>query len=116
MKISTKALSTLMATILMICHPISAHPKEINIVFIPKSSSNSGYWRAVRDGAQAAASTQANINFTWRGPAYINDIEAQLKMLHLYTRANVDVILIAPVHRALLVESLTKAMHLGIKV
>jgi len=100
----------------MICHPISAHPKEINIVFIPKSSSNTGYWRAVRDGAQAAAATQANINFTWRGPAYINDTEAQIKMLQVYTRAGVDVILIAPVHRGLLAEPMTKAMRLGIKV
>ena len=89
--------------------------KEINLVFIPKSS-DQVFWDVMRGGVEKAVQEEGNVKLTWRGPAHNDDTESQIKILQIYTRPGVDAIVIAPTDRKRLVEPVRKAAELGIKV
>lgn len=92
-----------------------AAEKDVNIVFIPKSS-DQVFWELMRIGVDKAIQEDGRIRLTWRGPEHNDDIDSQIKIVQLYTKPGVDAILIAPTDRARLVESVQKAVALGIKV
>jgi ribose transport system substrate-binding protein len=89
--------------------------KEINIVFIPKSS-DQVFWTFMRKGAEKAVQEAGNVMLTWRGPAYNDDIDSQIRILALYTKQNVDAIVLVPTDRHRLVDPVRKAVAAGIKV
>ena len=108
-------LLALLACLLFITQPTAAKEKNLNIVFIPKSSDQI-FWDIMRGGVNEAISEIGNINLTWRGPAYNDDTDAQIRILQIYTRPGVDAIIIAPTDRQRLVEPIKKAAEEGIKV
>ncbi|KRD18420.1 LacI family transcriptional regulator [Acidovorax sp. Root275] len=92
-----------------------AAEKDVNIVFIPKSS-DQVFWELMRIGVDKAVKDDGQIKLTWRGPEHNDDTDSQIKIVQLYTKPGVDAILIAPTDRARLVESVQKAVALGIQV
>lgn len=92
-----------------------AAEKDVNIVFIPKSS-DQVFWELMRIGVDKAVKEDGHVKLTWRGPEHNDDTDSQIKIVQLYTKPGVDAILIAPTDRARLVESVQKAVALGIKV
>lgn len=92
-----------------------AAEKDVNIVFIPKSS-DQVFWELMRIGVDKAVKEDGHVKLTWRGPEHNDDTDSQIKIVQLYAKPGVDAILIAPTDRARLVESVQKAVALGIKV
>jgi ribose transport system substrate-binding protein len=92
-----------------------AAQKDINIVFIPKSRDQE-FWIFMRHGVERAMDEVGRVALTWRGPAYNDQVDAQIKILELYTRPTVDAIVLAPTDRERLVEPVRRAAALGIKV
>ncbi len=97
--------------------PRFAYPQEapLNIVFIPKSS-DLAFWKFMRQGSERAVKEAGNINFTWRGPAYDDDTDSQIRIVTAYTRPDVDAIIIVPTDRERLLPPIRKAAALGIKI
>lgn len=98
-----------------VADPAPAAQKNINVVFIPKSRDQE-FWIFMRDGVERAIGELGHVALTWRGPAYNDQVDAQIKILQLYTRPTVDVIVLAPTDRERLVEPVRRAVALGIKV
>jgi ribose transport system substrate-binding protein len=96
-------------------HPAYSEDKNLNIVFIPKSS-DQDFWIFMRDGVDRAVRETGNIALTWRGPRYNDDTDSQISIVQAYTRPGVDAIVIAPTDRERLVGSIRKATERGIKV
>src|ERR1700741_4125064 len=90
---------------------------EVNVVFIPKSRDQE-FWTFMRDGVDRAIREAGNVKaaLTWRGPAYNDQIDAQIKLLQMYTSPEVDAIVLAPTDRVRLVEPVRRAAAMGIKV
>lgn len=99
---------------LVLCSAQAAD-KDLNIVFIPKSS-DQVFWELMRNGVDKAVQDDGHVRLTWRGPAHNDDTDSQIKILQLYTKPGVDAILIAPTDRARLAAPVKKAVALGIKV
>ena len=95
--------------------PLYAEEKVHNIVFIPKSSDQQ-FWKFVQNGANSAVSESGRVNLTWRGPSYNDNVQSQIDILKLYTRAEVDSIILAPTDRDRLEDPVKLATQLGIKV
>ena len=95
----------------------SAHAQDtnLNIVFIPKSS-DTAFWKFMRQGCDRAVREAGYINFTWRGPAYENDVDSQIRIVNAYTRPEVNAMIVVPTDRERLLEPLQKAASLGIKI
>lgn len=110
-----KSLLALLVCLFFIVQPTTAKEKSMNIVFIPKSSDQI-FWDIMRTGVNEALSEIGNISLTWRGPAYNDDTDAQIRILQIYTRPGIDAIVIAPTDRQRLVEPIKKAADQGIKV
>ena len=98
-----KSLLALLVCLFFIVQPATAKEKGMNIVFIPKSSDQI-FWDIMRTGVNEALSEIGNISLTWRGPAYNDDTDAQIRILQIYTRPGIDAIVIAPTDRQRLVE------------
>lgn len=92
-----------------------AADKDVNLVFIPKSS-DQVFWELMRIGVDKAVTEDGHIKLTWRGPEHNDDTDSQIKIVQLYSKPGVDAILIAPTDRVRLVESVQKAVALGVKV
>jgi ribose transport system substrate-binding protein len=94
-----------------------ACPKDgnINIVFIPKSS-DQVFWTFMRNGADKAVQEAGNVKLTWRGPAYNDDTDSQIRIVELYTKPEVDAIILVPTDRHRLAAPVKKAVASGIKV
>lgn len=108
----------ILSCLLIVSFSSTAKDKSLNIVFIPKSS-DQVFWDIMRSGVDEAIQelkTQENITLTWRGPAYNDDTDSQIHILALYSRANIDAIIIAPTDRERLTAPIKKAASLGIKV
>ena len=101
------------ALILPVC--VAPENKKMTIVFIAKSS-DQVYWDFMRVGVDQATKEFGNISLIWRAPKSNSDTDAQIKILQIYTRADIDAIVIAPTDRERLVEPVGKAVQLGIKV
>ncbi len=99
---------------LVLCTAQAAE-KDVNIVFIPKSS-DQVFWELMRNGVDKAVQDDGHVKLTWRGPEHNDDIDSQIKIVQLYTKPGVDAILIAPTDRARLAGPVQKAVALGIKV
>lgn len=95
--------------------PACSEDKNLNIVFIPKSS-DQDFWIFMRDGVDKAVREAGNVTLTWRGPRYNDDTDSQISIVQAYTRPGVDALIIAPTDRERLVESVRKAAELGIKI
>ena len=93
----------------------SSYTKNMNIVFIPKSS-DQVFWDIVRSGVNDGLREFDTIDLTWRGPSYNDDTDAQIKILKAYTHPGVDAIIIAPTDKQQLVEPVKKAAAQGIKI
>ena len=108
----------MMSCLFFIALPVTAKDKDLNIVFIPKSS-DQVFWDIMRSGVDEAikeVKTQNNIALTWRGPSYNDHTDAQIRILQTYSRPNVDAIIIVPTDRERLVAPIQKAADQGIKV
>jgi len=93
----------------------TALAKEINIVVIPKGSDHV-FWDFIRAGVDHAVQEIGNINLTWRGPAYNDDTPSQIKLVELYTKPEIDALIIVPTDKQALLAPIQKAVDLGIKV
>ena len=93
----------------------SSYTKNMNIVFIPKSS-DQVFWDIMRSGVNDGLREFDTIDLTWRGPSYNDDTDAQIKILKAYTHPGVDAIIIAPTDKQQLVEPVKKAAAQGIKI
>lgn len=98
---------------LLSCQVVFAN--EMNIVMIPKGSDHV-FWDFIRAGVDKAVSEIGNIHLTWRGPAYNDDTLSQIKLVELYTRKQVDAIILVPTDKRALVEPVKKAVEAGIKI
>ena len=92
-----------------------AYARDLNIVFIPKSH-DQDFWLFMRQGVDRAAQEEGHINLTWRGPAYNDDIDSQIQIVRIYSKPEVDAIIIASTDRARLVEPIRQAAAQGVKV
>lgn len=92
-----------------------AADKETHVVFIPKSR-DQDFWIFMRDGVDRAVREAGKVALTWRGPAYNDQVDAQIKILQLYTKPTVDAIILVPTDRARLAAPVRQATALGIKV
>jgi ribose transport system substrate-binding protein len=110
-----KRLLMMFACMMMVFAPALAKDKDINVVFIPKSSDQT-FWTFMRQGVEKAIQEIGNVTLTWRGPAYNDDTDSQIKILGVYTRPDVDAIIIVPTDRTRLVAPVNKAVAMGIKV
>ncbi|HWW70155.1 MAG TPA: substrate-binding domain-containing protein [Duganella sp.] len=95
--------------------PLAAFCKELNIVFIPKSR-DQDFWTFMRQGVDKAVREDGGVDLTWRGPAHNDDIDSQIDILRLYSRADVDAIIIVPTDRVRLMDPIRKAAALGVKI
>ena len=95
--------------------PPAAFSKELNIVFIPKSR-DQDFWTFMRQGVDKAVAEDGAVHLTWRGPAHNDDIDSQIDILRLYSRADIDAIVIVPTDRVRLMEPVRKAAALGVKI
>ena len=93
----------------------NVYARNMNIVFIPKSS-DQVFWDIMRSGVNDALREFDTIDLTWRGPSYNDDTDAQIKILKAYTHLGVDAIIIAPTDKQRLVEPVKDAVEQGIKV
>jgi ribose transport system substrate-binding protein len=89
--------------------------KDINVVFIPKSR-DQDFWIFMREGVDRAIREAGNVTLTWRGPAYNDQVDAQIQIVQRYTRPDVDAIVLVPTDRVRLMEPVRQAAALGIKV
>ena len=89
--------------------------KKLNIIFIPKSSDQM-FWDLMRNGVDRAIQEEGQVDLTWRGPAYNDDTDSQIRILQYYTRPDVDAIVITPTDRTRLVGPVEQAVRTGIKV
>ena len=108
-------LLTMLVSLSFFASPVYSENKELNIVFIPKSS-DQAFWAFMRDGVEKGMREMGKVKLTWRGPAYNDNTESQIKILEIYTTPDVDAIIIAPTDRVRLAEPVRKAAAMGIKV
>jgi ribose transport system substrate-binding protein len=92
-----------------------ASAQQMNIVVIPKGSDHV-FWDFIRVGVDKAVTEIGNINLTWRGPAFNDDTPSQIKLVELYTRKQMDAIILVPTDKQALLEPVRKATRAGIKV
>ena len=102
-------------SLMLIPLPALSEKKEMSIVFIPKSS-DQDFWKFMRQGVDLRIQEERGVELTWRGPAYNDDTDSQIKIVQLYTRPGVDAIVISPTDQVRLVDSVKQAIALGIKV
>ena len=95
--------------------PGQAQEKKLQLVFIPKSS-DQVFWDLMRQGVERAVREDGNVQLTWRGPAHNDDTDSQIRILQVYTRPDVDAILITPTDRVRLAGPVRAAAALGIQV
>jgi ribose transport system substrate-binding protein len=108
----TKWLLLLVCVVFLQC-PVYA--RDLNIVFIPKSR-DQDFWIFMRQGVDRAVREVGPVHVTWRGPAYNDDIDSQIEILGIYSRPDVDAIIIDPTDRNRLADPVKHAAALGIKV
>ncbi|GJI91449.1 ABC transporter substrate-binding protein [Duganella hordei] len=92
-----------------------AYAKDLNVVFIPKAR-DQDFWTFMRQGVDRAVQEDGHVNLTWRGPAHNDDIDSQIQILRIYSKPEVDAIIIASTDRARLVEPVKQAAAQGIKI
>jgi ribose transport system substrate-binding protein len=92
-----------------------AFARDLNVVFIPKSR-DQDFWTFMRQGVERAIREDGHVNLTWRGPAHNDDVDSQIDILRIYSKPEVDAIIIAATDRSRLVEPVKQAAALGIKV
>ena len=105
-------------SLLLACVAFSMWPaqaKDLNVVFIPKAR-DQDFWTFMRQGVERAMREDGHVTLTWRGPAHNDDIDSQIQILRIYSRPEVDAIIIASTDRARLVEPVRQAAAMGIKI
>ena len=95
--------------------PLAAFAKDLNIVFIPKSR-DQDFWTFMRQGVDKAIREDGRVHLTWRGPAHNDDVDSQIEILRLYSRSDIDAIILVPTDRVRLMEPIRKAAALGVKI
>ena len=92
-----------------------AYAGDLNIVFIPKSR-DQDFWTFMRQGVDIARREAGQVQLTWRGPAHNDDVDSQIEILRIYSRPEVDAIIIAPTDRSRLAAPVKQATAQGVKV
>jgi ribose transport system substrate-binding protein len=87
----------------------------LTLVVIPKSE-DQDYWKFVRRGVERAIREAGNVTLTWRGPAYNDDTDQQIRIVERYTVPTTSAILLCPTDRDLLVPAVKAAADRGIPV
>jgi ribose transport system substrate-binding protein len=95
--------------------PLAAFSRDLNIVFIPKSR-DQDFWTFMRQGVDKAVREDGRVHLTWRGPAHNDDIDSQIEILRMYSRPDVDAIILVPIDRVRLMDPVRKAAALGVKI
>lgn len=108
-----KWMSLLLVCIAFLMGP--AYARDLNIVFIPKSR-DQDFWIFMRQGVERAMQEEGGVRLTWRGPAYNDDVDSQIHIVQLYSRPEVDAIIIAATDRVRLAEPVRQASARGVKV
>jgi ribose transport system substrate-binding protein len=108
-----KWMSLLLVCIVFLMCP--AYARDLNIVFIPKSR-DQDFWIFMRQGVDRAIQEEGHINLTWRGPAHNDDIDSQIQIVQIYSKPEVDAIVIAATDRVRLAEPVKQAVAQGVKV
>ena len=93
------------------CRSKSSKPK-IRIAVIPKGTTHD-FWKAVHDGAQAAAD-ETGVEIFWNGPSREGDREAQIQIVEDFITRQVAGILLAPLDNKALVPSVENITNSGI--
>jgi ribose transport system substrate-binding protein len=108
-----KWMSLLLVCIVFLMCPVYA--RDLNIVFIPKSH-DQDFWLFMRQGVERAVQEEGHVKLTWRGPAYNDDIDSQIQIVKIYSKPEVDAIIIASTDHARLAEPIKQAAAQGVKV
>jgi ribose transport system substrate-binding protein len=93
--------------------PLAA--RDLTLVVIPKSE-DQDYWKFVRRGVERAIAEAGNVHLIWRGPAYNDDTDQQIRIVERYTEPGTDAILLCPTDRDKLVPPVKAAAEKGIPV
>lgn len=99
----------------LMIQPVHSQVKSYHVVFIPKSS-DLAFWKFMRKGCDKAVQEVGKVTLTWRGPAYDDDTDSQIRIVETYTRPDVDAIVIVPTDRERLLAPISKAAAAGIKI
>jgi len=89
--------------------------KKLRIAVIPKGTQNS-YWVGLKQGAEAAATADPNIEIIWQGPEPENDSTNQVDVFKTQVNNKVDGIVLAVIDKDSMVNPVKEAMAKGIKV
>jgi ribose transport system substrate-binding protein len=89
--------------------------KKLRIAVIPKGTQNS-YWVALKQGAEAAAAEDQNIEIIWQGPEPEDDATNQVDVFKTQVNNKVDGIVLAVIDKDSMVNPVKEAMAKGIKV
>ena len=92
-----------------------AFARDLNIVFVPKAR-DQDFWTFMRQGVERAVQEDGHVNLTWRGPAYNDDIDSQIDIVRIYSKPDIDAIIIAATDHARLADPVRQAAALGIKI
>lgn len=95
--------------------PTSASGKKLKIAVIPKGTRNS-YWVALKQGADAAAAEDPNIEIIWQGPQPEDDATQQVDVFKNQVNNHVDGIVLAVIDKDSMDVPVKEAMDKGIKV
>jgi ribose transport system substrate-binding protein len=110
-----RVLLVLLSCLFLFAPQVASRDAPLHIVFIPKSN-DQDFWIFMRQGVDKAIREVGNVSLTWRGPAYNDDTDSQIKILQTYTKPGIDAIIIAPTDRDRLAEPIRKATELKIAV
>ncbi|CCO24917.1 substrate-binding domain-containing protein [Maridesulfovibrio hydrothermalis] len=89
--------------------------KKLSIAVIPERA-DLDFWKLLKKGAESAALSDENIKMLWIAPAGLGCFKEQQKQIEWCIKNNVDAIVVSPVHRHKMEQSLRKALQKGIPV
>jgi ribose transport system substrate-binding protein len=89
--------------------------KKWRVIVIPKGTTHE-FWMTLHAGAKKAAGDLGNVEVIWQGPQKEDDRVQQIQLVQNAIAAGVDGIVLAPLDREALVESVEAAAAKGIPV
>ncbi len=97
----------------MVCLTALAE-QPLQLAFIPKGATHV-FWREVARGAVDEAAS-LGMRLVWRGPANEDGVDAQSRIMQIYTEAGFDGIILAPNSTTELTQQIDATLAKGIKV
>lgn len=89
--------------------------EKIRISFVARSTS-SGYWTAVREGAELASRSHEDVELVFTGPENRDDVDEQIQIIESELAAGSQAMIIAPCDEKRLIPTLDKAHLQGVKI